>query len=296
MTPKPIVVDWKNFRCRCSAISKMMAEKQGYESLTPLQERTVLDMEAKLGNKGLTEKQHEELNRLIAKREASKKVVLSDTCIDYLMEVYSWETEGMISVSKASLETLSMEKGKKQEAQALALLGFVDGGEYKLHKKRIGNEFLTGEIDSYKGREVMAAINVTDIKNSWDYPIYLKKINKGIENGQTEQMQGYGDITGARDLDVAFCLVDTPDNIIEEMKWKVARIMGATTIESPEFLEEWKIWERSMKFEYIDPYKRVHKIKVEPFTEFEKQKVYDKVKVCRDWLYEFDEMMQNKNK
>jgi hypothetical protein len=212
------------------------------------------------------------------------------------MEVYAWETEGMIPVSKESMEILSISKGKKQEAQAGVLLYFVDDMEYKVHKNRIYNDFLSGEIDLYVGESVYQATRVPDIKNSWDYTVFLKKIKGGLENGQKEQLQGYGDITGAKDLLIANCLVDCTDQNIEEVKWRVAKKMGAATIESPEFLVEWKIWERSMLFSHIDPYKRVHKIPVEPFTPFEQQKVYDRVKYARDWLSIFHEEHENRNK
>src|SRR5688500_2406826 len=130
-------VDWSLFKCRCSAITKMMANKQGFAPLTELQENKVLELEAKEKDKGLTGTQQTELNAMYAKREMSKKIVLSDSCIEYLMIVYAWETEGMIPVDKESMEILSISKGKKQEAQAGALLGFVDDVVYQTYKERI---------------------------------------------------------------------------------------------------------------------------------------------------------------
>ncbi len=289
-------IDWQSFKCRSSAISKMMSNKQGFAPLTELQEKKVLELEQKEKDKGLTGPQKDELNAMIVKREMSKKIVLSDTCIEYLMQVYAWETEGMIPVDKESMEILSISKGKKQEKQAGVLLGFVDDVVYKEHKERISNEFLSGEIDLYLGESIYEAHTVADIKNAFDYPGFLKKINNGLENGQQDQIRGYGAITNAKELYIANCLVDCTEENIEEVRWRVAKKFGAVTIESPEFLEEWKKWERSMRFEHIDPYKRVHKIKVEPFTEFEKQRVYDRVKVCREWLGEFHERYEKMNK
>jgi hypothetical protein len=236
------------------------------------------------------------MKRLMALNANKGKVILGDTAISYLMEVYAWETEGMIPVSKESMDILSISKGKKQEGQAGALLGFVDDVEYKIHKERISNDFLSGEIDLYLGESVYEATRVPDIKNSWDYTVFLKKIRGGLENGQKEQLQGYGDITGATDLLIANCLVDCTEENIEEVKWRVAKKYGAFTIESPEFLKEWVKWERSMRFEHIDPYKRVHKIKVDPFTDSERQKVYDRVKYARDWLFIFNEEHEKRNK
>jgi hypothetical protein len=160
---------------------------------------------------------------------------------------------------------------------------------YKVHKDRIYNDYLSGEIDLYLGESVYEATVLPDIKNAFDYPTYLKKINNGLENGQKQQIQGYCDITGAKTGFIANCLVDNPDEIIEEYKWKVLKKINAATTESPEFLEEWEKWERSMKFSHIPPNQRVSKIYVEPFTEFERQKVYDRVKICREWLNSFHE-------
>jgi hypothetical protein len=286
-------IDWQLFKCRCSAISKLLANGADGRQITEKQEDELKKLEDK---ESRTAKQDEEMERLLALKASKGKIALGETAISYLMEVYAWETEGMIPVSKESMEILSISKGKKQEAQAGALLYFVDDMEYKVHKNRIYNDFLSGEIDLYVGESVYQATRVPDIKNSWDYTVFLKKIKGGLENGQKEQLQGYGDITGAKDLLIANCLVDCTDQNIEEVKWRVAKKMGAATIESPEFLVEWKIWERSMLFSHIDPYKRVHKIPVEPFTPFEQQKVYDRVKYARDWLSIFHEEHENRNK
>jgi hypothetical protein len=287
------IVNWDLFRCRCSGISKILANGADGRQITEKQEDELKKLEDK---ESRTVKQTEEMERLWALRANKGKIVLGDVAIGYLMEVYALETEGMISVNKESMDILSMSKGKKQEAQAGALLNFVDVVEYKIHKERISNDFLSGEIDLYLGESVYKANCVPDIKNSWDYPIFLKKINGGLENGQREQLQGYGDITGATDLFVANCLVDCTEENIEEIKYRVAKKFGAVTTESPEFLEEWKKWEHSMRFSHISPHKRVHKIKVIPFTDFEQQKVYDRVKYCREWLWRFDEEHENRNK
>jgi len=205
------------------------------------------------------------------------------------MEVYSWETEGMVSLNKEALETMPMLKGKVGEKEAGLLLSIADGETYLSNKDRIFNDYLSGEIDLYLGDHVYAAKNITDIKISFDYPIYLKKLHTGLESGQMEQLQGYGDISTAKELYVANCLVSFTPEMVEDMKWKIMRKTGAVTEESPEFKELWKTFERSMFYDHIHPNLRVSKIKIEPFTEFERTKLYDRVKYCRDFLYKFYE-------
>jgi hypothetical protein len=135
----------------------------------------------------------------------------------------------------------------------------------------------------------MGANSIGDIKNSFDYPVFLKKINKGLENGNKEQVQGYCDIAKSSKGFIAHCLVDMPEEIIEDMKYRLLKKMNCATELSPEFMEEWEKWERSMRFSHIPPAQRVFKIPVTPFTEFERQKVYDRVKICREWLNSFHE-------
>ncbi len=287
-------INWDNFKCRCSGIHKIMANSRSNPQLTEKQ-GVELSMLEGTPFSLLTHKQIERLVELQAKRENSLSVILSDTCIEYLSEVYYWEKYGIIPVGKESMELQAMQKGKKMEGQAATLLSFVDDTVYQVHKDRIDNEFLSGEIDLYLGDSVYKAHTVADIKCAFDAPTFGKKVNLGLANGQEQQLQGYGDITGAQELYVVNALVDNPEEDIEDMKWRIAKRMNAVTVESPDFLKEWGKWERSMRFGHIPPNERISKIKIEPFTEFERQKVYDRVKVCREWLWKFDESMQNMN-
>ncbi len=283
------MVNWDKFKCRCSAIKKMLSNGTEGQQITEKQQKEL----KRLQEKERTDRQEEEMQRLLKLKANSGNVVLGATCIEYLMEVYAWETQGMISVSKESVDAMQLRKGKEGEHEAGKLLMKVDGEFYLQHKERISNDYLSGEIDYYLGESIYKAKNITDIKNSFDYPTFLKKINNGLENGQREQLAGYGDITGAPDLFIANCLISFTPQMIEDMKWKVLRKTGAATEESIEFLEEWVKFYRSMVFDHMNPELRVFKIKVEPFSKFDQQKVYDRVKYCRDWLWKFDESYQN---
>jgi len=287
-------VNWDLFKCRCSAISDLLSNGKEGQQITANQETELKRLEDR--GDTATDKQKEEIERLRTLKANKGKIVLGITAIDYLMQVYSWETEQMIAVGKESLDVMQLRKGKIGEKEAGMLLNEVDGVEYLQDKNRIFNDFLSGEIDFFLGDGIYKAKNVTDTKNAFDYPTFLKKIHVGLEPGQKEQLQGYGDITGAGDLVVANCLVSFTPEMIDDMKWKVIRKLNCATDESPEFREKWPDFERSMIFERIAPHKRVHKIKVEPFTEFEKQKIYDRVKFAREWLWKFDAEHENRNK
>jgi hypothetical protein len=291
------VINFDDFKVRCSAIRKVLSNSQSNPLLTEKQQARMVELEEKLQKTGeITQKQQEELAELKVKQENGKKIILSDTCIEYLMEAYAWETEGMIPVSKESLDMLATKKGKVGEEEGLLLLSRVAKQLYKTHKTRIFNDYLSGEIDAYAGEHVYASSLISDIKNSWDYPIFLKKLHTGLEAGQKEQVQGYCDITNAPAGEIANTLINAPDDIIDEMKWKVLRKICAATTESPEFLEAWPKFEKSMRFDHMPIHKRVSRLPVEPFTAFEKQRLYDKVKICRDWLNIFHAQYEKLNK
>lgn len=293
-------LNFDDFKVRCSAIGKVLSNSRSNPQLTEKQTETLNKYREKLNSgQQLTGNQNLEMIALIEKEANGSRVILSDTCIDYLMEEYAWATEKMISVSKEALELLAADKGRMVELESIDLLIRLDKLPYEVCKWRQYNDFLSGELDVFLGEvvvDVIKAEKVIDIKNSWDYPIFLKKINKEIDSDHRRQVQGYMDITGAVQGEITHTLISAPPEIIEDMLWKITRKLRAATPESPEVLREWPKWERSMKFDHMPIEKRVFKLKVEPFTSFERQQLYDRVKVCREWLNKFHEQYQKLNK
>jgi hypothetical protein len=287
-----MIINWDEFKCRCSGIHKILANSRSNPVLTENQRIRLSELENK---DSLTSKQTQELAELLVKKENSTKVILSDTCIEYLMEVYAWVTKRKKPI-KDFFEIQQMKKGKLAEADSISLLSIIDGIIYnKYEGDRIQNDFLSGLPDVFSGEEIMSADAITDLKNCFDYPVFLKKINNGLDNGNEEQVQGYCDITGSKKGWVAFALVDMPETMRQDIKRKMFYDGNYVTEESPEFLEKWAEAEHSMIFGDIPMHQRVYKIPIEPFSEIKRQTVYDRVKVCREWLWTFDEVYKKLN-
>jgi hypothetical protein len=269
-----------------------MSNSQKNPVLSEKQAEKLKDLESR---STLTLRQSEELAELLVRKENGSKPILSDSYISYLMEVYSWETTGKIAVGK-EMDIEFLQKGKAVEPDSIELLSFIDGVPYKKNTERVDSEFLSGIPDVYAGESLMGCSKLKDLKSIWDYPGFLCKIHSGLASGNREQVQGYGDITGCTDLEVVNALVDMPEITIGDYKRRLAYKMGAATDENPEYKEAAAQMEWSMRFTDIPQHKRIFKMKVEPFTDFERQAVYDRVKVGRDWLCAFDEMYQNLNR
>jgi hypothetical protein len=71
--------------------------------------------------------------------------------------------------------------------------------------------------------------------------------------------------------------------------------MDEVSTESPAFLKAWASLERSMIFNHMHQSKRVYKIPVDPFTPAEQAAAYERVKACREWLFNFDTMYKSLN-
>lgn len=291
--------EFSKFKVRCSAISSVLANSRSNPCLTEKQTARLSELE---GKETLTDKMKEEMADLLVKKENGNKVILSDTCIAYLMTEYAWITEGMVSVTRELLDIPQMQKGTIVEPQSLALLSIVDGTYYlpnedkEGNRERIFNEYLSGEVDAYEGESIMRANCIPDVKSIYDYPTFLCKIQDAILPANDWQVKGYMDISGAPRGFIANCLVDTDEGTIEGLKYRLLSKLRCATDEDPKFKEKWSLIERSMKFSHIPPHKRVFKKNVEPVSDFQRSQLYDRVKVCREWLAQFHEQYQKLNK
>lgn len=279
-----------------------MANSKENPPLTELQIKELAELEAKPTR---TEKQGQRITELVQKRENSRNVVLSDTCIQYLLEAYAWETEGMCSITK-EMDVEYFERGRKTEPESIELLSFVDNTPYVKNEERFENTFLSGIpdvlniggrmlVDDSGGSEIYWTKSIREIKSCKDYPTFLYKIHKGLDPGNMEQLQGYGDILECGDLEVAFTLPTMPQEIREGYKMKLAYKMNAAIDHDKEFEKAWANLEHSMVFGHMAHEKRVYKIPVQPFEKSIQQSVYERVKHCREWLNNFHESYQKLN-
>lgn len=283
-------INWQDFKVRCSAISMAMADSKANPTLTEKQMARLKELE---GKDKLTDIMQAEMAELLVKNKNGTKVILSATCIGYLMTEYAWLTEGMVSVTRELMDIPQMQKGTIVESESLQLLSIVDGRIYSPNcnqdgeRERIYNEFLSGEVDAYCGKSIMEAEVIPDVKSIWDYPGFLCKIHEPLTVANDWQLKGYMNISKAPEGFIANCLIDTPDHIIQGLKYKLLNKLNVISEDSPAFRDKWEIIERSMRFRHIPHAKRVFKKKVEPMTSEQQTMLYDRVKVCREWLNNF---------
>jgi hypothetical protein len=285
-------VNFDLFKCRASSAHKLVANSRLCQNITEKQLEELAELEKK---EKLTEKQKGRLAELLVKKDTPPKITLSDTCIEYLMEWYAWEVEKMMPISKDSMYIQYVEKGKDVEADSIRLYSIVEGQLFQKNEERVCNEYLSGVPDIFCGEDIMLSEKIVDIKSAWDYPTFLKKLHAPIIKAYDMQLKSYLDITGAPIAEVAYCLVNMPPRILDDLRYALLKKMDVVTQESPEFLSAWGEIERSSNFDKIPIHKRVYKIPIEPFSEVDRQQLYDRVKYCREWLWKFHEQYENIN-
>lgn len=198
-----------------------------------------------------------------------------------------------------------VEKGLEVEESSIDLYCSVKKEFFKKNDIRLTNDYFTGELDLYKGEEITKAIKTIDIKSSWDWTTFPSMANTIVADYKY-QGHTYMDLTGALTHSVAYCLVNTPGNLIMDEKRRLAYKMGVLDNESPEYIsacveiEKNSIYDMSLfikdnpGFEFhsenwdfdIPKDERVHEVEFNR-NEPELYKMKTRVIECRDWMKKF---------
>ena len=197
----------------------------------------------------------------------SKSEVLSKTCKSYLEELALEEVYGI----RKEFSSRYTDKGNEVERESIDLAQDVlDMGFMYKNTEFYENDFLTGTPD------VNTDTCLLDVKSSYDastFPFFAEEIpNKDY----MYQLQGYMALTGKRKSILAYCLVNTPYDIVEDeirrAHWKHHLID-----ESDELRAE---VEAKHVFDHIPMEKRIKSFHIKYDKDIVKA-IYDRVKECR---------------
>jgi len=253
---------------------------------TVLTEKQASEIERLSNLDKLTEKQQETLKVLLEKRDATPS--LSDTCKSYLKEVYMYYKYGKESVGGSERSRYTI-KGRSVEDESIMLLGRLDDQYYEKNQNRFQNDYLTGEPDILVSSPDGNIVKVIDIKSSWDGNTLLGNIGSPLNPLYFYQVQGYMALTGAKEAEVAYVLVNMPQEIINGEKNRIFKTMNPVTEESVDYKKAIARLEHNMTFDEIPIKERVVRFKVERDEELINN-IYSRVEQCRLWLNEFEKI------
>jgi hypothetical protein len=210
--------------------------------------------------------------------------VLSKTAQKHLIEVYIAEKYGR----KRDIQTKQMKKGVEAEQDSIDLLSMYLKLPFSKNEERFKNDFITGLPDIINGDTII------DIKSSYDLWTFLGNIPDKLDNLYYWQMQSYMWLTGTKNATIAYCLVNTPESIIEQEKFYLLKKMDVISEESPEFIKEAMKVEFNMTFDDISINERILTFNVNR-NEDDILRIENKVLKARTFLQELEQTHLNFN-
>jgi hypothetical protein len=210
--------------------------------------------------------------------------VLSKTAQKHLIEVYIAEKYGR----KRDIQTKQMKKGVEAEQDSIDLLSMYLKLPFSKNEERFKNDFITGLPDIINGDTII------DIKSSYDLWTFLGNIPDKLDNLYYWQMQSYMWLTGTKNATIAYCLVNTPESIIEQEKFYLLKKMDVISEESPEFIKEAMKIEFNMTFDDISINERILTFNVNR-SEDDILRIENKVLKSRTFLQELEQTHLNFN-
>lgn len=100
------------------------------------------------------------------------------------------------------------EKGLRVEDDSIELFNTVHFGQYQKNTERRTNDWVTGECD------IVGAEKIVDIKSSWSLETFPTTADEAHDKDYEYQGRVYMWLWDKPSFEVAFCLVNTPDDLV----------------------------------------------------------------------------------
>lgn len=206
---------------------------------------------------------------------------MGDTCKKYLTEVFVNEKYGR----EKDIQTKQMLKGLMVEEDAITLYSRLKKTPYKKNLETLSNDFIKGTPDLYEGESVRKADSIVDIKSSYDIFTFFNNTIDSLSKNYYWQMQGYMALTGAKQARLAYCLINTPDALINDEKKRLQWKMNIIDDANPMFQQACDELDKLMIYDDIPIKERALETIVHR-ADFDIQKIYDRVAECRTYMNE----------
>lgn len=209
------------------------------------------------------------LGRIMTNDKSGKK--MGETSKSYLKELFREVRWGV----RKDFTNKYVEKGLAVEDTSIQFYSNVKGGFYSKNEEFYVNEFISGSPD-------IVSDKIIDIKSSWNahtFPFKDDPLNKDY----FAQVQGYMWLTGLKEAVVAFVLIDTPVQLIEDEKRRISWKMGMVSDLNPEYLKACEEIEKNHTFSHIPDLERVIEYEVRYDEEYI-EKLKNRILECRTYL------------
>lgn len=215
----------------------------------------------------------------------SKTETLSETTKTHLIDVYVANKYNR----QEDIQNKYIEKGLAVEEDSITLYSRIKGEIFFKNEEHLSNKWIKGTPDLFTGKSILEADTITDIKSSWDIYTFMRTLTKEVNKMYYWQLQGYMDLSGAKSATLAYCLVDTPLQMIEDEKNRLRWKMGIIDPTGNDLYEQaCEELERAMTFGDIPLNERLIEFHIER-SDADIMKMHQRVEECRKWLNEFEQ-------
>jgi len=270
-----------NILFRCSSLGHIMTEPNKFKTVYFVGDAEV--SAAKYNS--LIDKAVDGLNldalALMRQEKVETNEVLAEGTKTHLIDVYVQNKYGR----KQDITSKYMEKGLMVEEDSITLFSRVNKTFYRKNEEKILGLYIAGTPDLFTGDSITSAESIVDIKSSWDIFTYFRTRAKDMNKMYYWQLMGYMALTGAKTATLAYCLVNTPDTIINDEKRKLSWKMGLIDDANPDFQKACEDIDRLSIYDDIPLNERVYTIQVER-DEAAINAIYERVIACREWMNE----------
>lgn len=238
-----------------------------------------------INRKPLTDKQREEMNRLIAKRDAPPELDL--TAKAWVEEIFDNNVRGLFYPNVSSMET---EHGNYGEKEAINLIAKVNGwGMCVKSKSYLHDEHGDGHPDVYKQRPDNKGMIGFDAKCSFTgktFPLWLDTLK---ESAYIWQAKRYAMMSGLDHWYICYALINASDETVmkhAKKLWEKAGYSGYmkdgdnfVNQTAKHFYDEVKTMHT---FDHLQPWERVKTFKID-CTEQDRQFMAKRAGMGRDY-------------
>lgn len=212
----------------------------------------------------------------------TKSETLSETAKTHCIDVFVSNKYGR----STDIENRYTRKGLMVEEDSITLFSSIKKRFYKKNEDHLSNGFIKGTPDLYSGESVVCADIVIDVKSSWDiFTFFRNSSPEKINKNYYWQLMGYMALTGAKEAILAYCLVNTPDILINDEKRRLMWKMGVIDDYNALFEQACKEIDRQCIYDDIPASERIIEISIKR-DDAAIQRIYDRVIECRKYMNE----------
>lgn len=216
-------------------------------------------------------------------KSAKEAGELSETTKTHLIDVFVQNKYGR----RSDIKNKYITKGLMVEEDSITLFSRISKTFFKKNEEHLSNEFIKGTPDIFTGKTIHEASEIIDVKSSWDIFTFFRNLNKGINEQYYWQLQGYMALTNAKTSKLVYCLIDTPEVLIQDAKRRLLWDMNAGTEENHDYVEACKEIDALMTYSDIPLKDRVIIFDIER-NNADIQRLFDKIGKCRQFLNELE--------